>query len=58
MNSSPYDAKLAALMSHTSQHLDPEGLPKRLRRWHRQNATAAGFPENHYAEGFTVIRLG
>lgn len=52
-----YDAKIAALMSHESQHPDPVGLPKMLHTWFQQNATAAGFPAGHYAEPFTVIRL-
>jgi len=53
-----YDAKIAALMSHVSQHPDPEELPKRLRQWFSQNAATAGFGADRYAEPFTVIRLG
>jgi LmbE family N-acetylglucosaminyl deacetylase len=52
-----FDRKLAALMSHASQHPDPDGLPAMIRRWMTQNATAAGFPGDHLAEPFTVIRL-
>jgi LmbE family N-acetylglucosaminyl deacetylase len=52
------DQKLAAVLSHTSQHADPETLTTRLRTNFGQLATRAGFPEGHYAEAFTVIRLG
>jgi hypothetical protein len=52
-----FGPKLAALMSHTSQHPDPDGLPNRLRSWLGQNAAEAGFPEGRLAEPFTVIRL-
>jgi LmbE family N-acetylglucosaminyl deacetylase len=47
------DQKIAALMSHTSQHRDPDDM----RRWSQQNARDAGLPQNHHAEAFTVIRL-
>jgi LmbE family N-acetylglucosaminyl deacetylase len=53
-----FDLKLAAVMSHASQHPDPDGLPTRMRGWFGQNAAKAGFPEGHLAESFTVIRLG
>ena len=52
------DQKLAAVMSHTSQHPEPEALRTRLRAMLAQNATRAGYPEGHYAEMFTVLRLG
>jgi LmbE family N-acetylglucosaminyl deacetylase len=52
------DQKLAAVMSHTSQHPDPQVLQTRLRAMLAQNATKAGYPEGHYAEMFTVLRLG
>jgi LmbE family N-acetylglucosaminyl deacetylase len=51
------DQKIAALMSHTSQHRDPETLAANMRSWCRQNATDGSLPTNHYAEPFTVIRL-
>jgi LmbE family N-acetylglucosaminyl deacetylase len=51
------DQKIAALMSHPSQHRDPETLADHMRSLSRRRATAAGFPANRYAEGFTVIRL-
>ena len=53
-----FDQKLAALMSHTSQHRDPDGLRTGIRAHFAQVAADAGFPPNHYAEDFTVIRLG
>jgi LmbE family N-acetylglucosaminyl deacetylase len=53
-----FDRKLAALMSHASQHPDPDGLPAMIRDWMTQNAARAGFPAGHLAEPFTVIRLG
>lgn len=52
-----FDQKLAALMSHTSQHRDPEGLRTGIRAHFAQVATDGGLPPNHYAEDFTVIRL-
>jgi len=52
-----YDQKIAALMSHASQHPDPHGLPSTVSNWLRQNAADAGLPEDRYAEPFTVIRL-
>jgi LmbE family N-acetylglucosaminyl deacetylase len=53
-----FDLKLAALMSHTSQHPDPDRLPNMLRNLLSQNAAHAGLPEGRLAELFTVIRLG
>jgi LmbE family N-acetylglucosaminyl deacetylase len=52
-----FDQKIAALMSHTSQHRDPQALPGHMRTLSHQNAQDAGFPPNHLAESFTVIRL-
>lgn len=51
------DQKLAALLSHTSQHRDPEGLATRMRQLSQERAALAGFPKSSYAEAFTVIRL-
>lgn len=53
-----FDRKLAAVMAHHSQHSDPEGMVTRLHTIFGQAATRAGLPENHYAESFTIIRLG
>jgi LmbE family N-acetylglucosaminyl deacetylase len=52
------DRKMLALMSHTSQHRDPETLAANMRTWSQANATEAGLPTGHFAESFTVIRLG
>ncbi|MGW6278294.1 PIG-L deacetylase family protein [Kribbella sp. NPDC055071] len=52
-----FDQKMAALMSHASQHHDPEHLAGAMRDLSLRRATTAGFPANHYAEQFTVIRL-
>ncbi|WBQ04235.1 PIG-L deacetylase family protein [Kribbella sp. CA-293567] len=49
------DRKLAAVLAHTSQHANPEALTTRLHSLFRQLATTAGYPENHYAEAFTVV---
>ena len=51
------EQKLTALMSHTSQHRDPDALPDNMRTWSRQNALDGGLPANRHAEAFTVIRL-
>jgi LmbE family N-acetylglucosaminyl deacetylase len=52
-----FEQKLAALMCHTSQHRDPEGLRTGIRANFARVATAAGLPSGHYAEAFTVVRL-
>lgn len=52
-----FDQKLAALMSHTSQHRDPDALLAGIRANFAEVAARAGFPPNHYAEAFTVIRM-
>ncbi|TWD81839.1 LmbE family N-acetylglucosaminyl deacetylase [Kribbella amoyensis] len=52
-----FDQKIAAVLSHTSQHPDPEALPRMIAGWTQQNAEKAGFPAGHRAEPFTVIRL-
>jgi LmbE family N-acetylglucosaminyl deacetylase len=53
-----FEAKVKAILSHVSQHPDPDNLPDRIKAWNAQNAAAAGFPDGHLAEGFGVIRLG
>lgn len=52
-----FDAKAAALLSHASQHPDPERLPDLIRDWLRENARQAGLPAGRLAEPFTVIRV-
>jgi LmbE family N-acetylglucosaminyl deacetylase len=53
-----FDAKVKAILSHVSQHPDPDNLPDRIKGWNAQNAAAAGLPDGHLAEGFAVTRLG
>jgi LmbE family N-acetylglucosaminyl deacetylase len=52
-----FDQKLAALLSHTSQHRDPDGLRAGITANFAAVAAEAGLPPNHYAESFTVVRL-
>lgn len=52
-----FDRKIAALMSHASQHPDPDGLPAMIKSWLGGNAATAGFPPGHLAEPFAVIRM-
>ena len=52
-----FDQKMAALMSHTSQHRDPDGLRAGIQANFAAVASAAGLPANHYAEAFTVVRV-
>jgi LmbE family N-acetylglucosaminyl deacetylase len=53
-----FDEKMTALMSHVSQHRHPDELRALMRTHSAQTATDGGLPANHYAEAFTVIRLG
>jgi LmbE family N-acetylglucosaminyl deacetylase len=50
------DLKFQALLSHESQHQDPQTMQTRVREWMRQTAVAAGLPEGRSAEVFRVIR--
>lgn len=50
------DRKFEALLSHESQHLDPEGMKVRVREWMRLTAVAAGFGDDGAAEAFRVVR--
>ncbi|MFB6726114.1 PIG-L deacetylase family protein [Kribbella sp. NPDC056345] len=52
------DQKIAALLSHTSQHRDPDSQAAHMRELSQHRATLAGLPKTSYAEPFTVIRLG
>lgn len=49
------DKKIAALLCHESQHLDPAGLPARMRSWGEMIATAGGLPAGRTAEAFLVV---
>ncbi len=50
------DRKFDALMSHQSQHPDPEGMQVRVRQWMNATAVANGLGADRYAEGFRVVR--
>ncbi|MFC0623752.1 PIG-L deacetylase family protein [Kribbella deserti] len=52
-----FDAKLAALLSHESQHADPAQIETMIREWLTTNAQAAALPTGRLAEPFTIIRL-
>ena len=49
------DRKFEALLSHVSQHPDPEGVPARVTEWMRRTATALGLPDDRLAEAFRVV---
>jgi LmbE family N-acetylglucosaminyl deacetylase len=50
-----YERKLAALRAHVSQTAHLEDLDGILRQRHRPAAVAAGFPDGHLAEAFSII---
>jgi LmbE family N-acetylglucosaminyl deacetylase len=50
-----FDAKLAALSRHATQTRHMEDLPEILRRRMEPLANAAGLPDGHLAEAFTII---
>jgi LmbE family N-acetylglucosaminyl deacetylase len=50
-----FDRKVAALLCHSTQVGDAEGLEPRLREWLTAGARAAGLAEGHLAESFRVI---
>ena len=52
---SMFDRKVAALLCHVSQITDPDGLADRMRAWGAATAAAAGLPDGHMAEGYSVI---
>lgn len=49
-----FEAKLAAVFSHESQHRDPDGMRTALRQGFSQVAAEAGLPEGRQAEAFNV----
>jgi LmbE family N-acetylglucosaminyl deacetylase len=54
-----FDAKVAALRAHKSQHTDREGqLEVWLREWLGQNARQAGWEQGRLAEGFFRMVTG
>ena len=52
------DVKFDALLSHASQHPDPEGMQVRVREWMRLTAVTGGLPDGRVAEAFRVVRTG
>jgi LmbE family N-acetylglucosaminyl deacetylase len=50
-----WDRKMAALLSHASQHAEPHQLDAMMRGWNGANAAAAGMPAGRLAEGFWVF---
>ena len=50
-----YERKLAALRAHASQTAHLEDLDGMLRQRHRPAAVAAGLPDGHLAEAFSII---
>mgnify|MGYP000919002619 CR=1 FL=1 len=46
------DRKIAALMCHESQHVEPANVAKMVRDWGAANAVVAGFGDDRFAEGF------
>jgi LmbE family N-acetylglucosaminyl deacetylase len=49
------ERKFEALLSHVSQHPDPEGVPARVGDWMRRTAEALGLPDGRMAEAFRVV---
>ncbi len=47
--------KMAALLSHESQHVDLAALEERMFGWFSNNARLGGLPEGRLAERFTVV---
>ena len=50
-----WDRKMAALLSHASQHPNPDALDGMMRGWNGANATAAALPAGRLAEAFWVF---
>ena len=51
-----FGRKIDALMSHTSQHPDPEGVRERIRQWNGMVALNFELGEGRLAESFRVVR--
>jgi LmbE family N-acetylglucosaminyl deacetylase len=51
-----FDSKIDALMAHTSQHPDPEGVRDRIREWNGLVAANFELGEGRLAEAFRVVR--
>ncbi len=50
-----FDRKIAALLRHESQHVDPTGVRQRIRMWNEAQAVAGGLPAGSTAEAFLVL---
>lgn len=50
------DRKFEALLSHASQHPDPEGMELRVRDWMARTAAAMGLGEGRLAEAYRLVR--
>ena len=55
---SVWDAKMAAILSHVSQHPEPAQLPAQLRGSFEHHALQHGLPAGRVAEAYFVVRLG
>ncbi len=53
-----FDRKLAALLSHKSQHPEPDQLETRMRGWLGAAGERAGLPTGRLAEEFFVVHTG
>jgi len=51
------ERKIAALLSHESQHANPQAMADLVRSWLTDNARVAGFPEGAAAEAFRVVAI-
>jgi LmbE family N-acetylglucosaminyl deacetylase len=49
------DRKIAALMSHVSQHPDPQRTAAMVRDWMMANAKKFGLPDGTFAEAFRIV---
>jgi hypothetical protein len=50
--------KFEALLSHMSQHPEPDVMQSRVSQWMQMTAVANGLPEDRFAEAFRVVRAG
>lgn len=50
-----FDRKMEALLSHVSQHPEPDGLEERMRAWGLMNGQAGGLPEGRLAEVYRYV---
>jgi LmbE family N-acetylglucosaminyl deacetylase len=55
---SVWEAKMAAILAHVSQHPEPAQLPTRLRGSFEHHALQHGLPAGRVAETYFVVRLG